>query len=144
MASLVNELVEAGVHFGHRTSRWNPKMRPYIYARRNQIHIIDVRETIRGLLRAKKYLADVAGHGSLILFVGTKRQAADAIAREAGRCGMPYVSERWLGGTLTFLGWKSWSRSARAKRSTRTRRRRRRRSTASTRRCTATSTACGP
>ncbi|MEM6655491.1 MAG: 30S ribosomal protein S2 [Planctomycetota bacterium] len=101
MSTLVKELVEAGVHFGHRASRWNPKMRPYIYARRNLIHIIDVRETIRGLLRAKKYLADVASHNSLILFVGTKRQASDAIAREAGRCGMPYVSERWLGGTLT-------------------------------------------
>ena len=101
MASLVNELVEAGVHFGHRTSRWNPKMRPYIYARRNQIHIIDVRETIRGLLRAKKYLADVASRNSLILFVGTKRQAAETIDREATRCGMPFVAERWLGGTLT-------------------------------------------
>ncbi|TWU00544.1 30S ribosomal protein S2 [Botrimarina colliarenosi] len=99
--SLVNELVEAGVHFGHRASRWNPKMRPYIYARRNLIHIIDVRETIRGLLRAKKYLADVSGRGSLILFVGTKRQASESIAREAARCGMPWVSERWLGGTLT-------------------------------------------
>ena len=99
--SLVNELVEAGVHFGHRASRWNPKMRPYIYARRNLIHIIDVRETIRGLLRAKKYLADVAGRGSLILFVGTKRQASESIEREAMRCGMPFVAERWLGGTLT-------------------------------------------
>ncbi|MEQ8847153.1 30S ribosomal protein S2 [Botrimarina sp.] len=99
--SLVNELVEAGVHFGHRASRWNPKMRPYIYARRNLIHIIDVRETIRGMLRAKKYLADVAGRGSLILFVGTKRQAAESIEREAQRCGMPFVAERWLGGTLT-------------------------------------------
>lgn len=99
--SLVNELVEAGVHFGHRASRWNPKMRPYIYARKNLIHIIDVRETVRGLLRAKKYLAQVASRGSLILWVGTKRQAADSIEREAGRCGMPYVAERWLGGTLT-------------------------------------------
>lgn len=76
-------------------------MRPYIYARRNLIHIIDVRETIRGLLRAKKYLGDVASHGSLILFVGTKRQAAEALEAEALRCGMPFVSERWLGGTLT-------------------------------------------
>lgn len=99
--SLVNELVEAGVHFGHRASRWNPKMRPYIYARRNLIHIIDVRETIRGLLRAKKYLADVSGRGSLILFVGTKRQAAESVEAAATRCGMPYVAERWLGGTLT-------------------------------------------
>jgi small subunit ribosomal protein S2 len=97
----VKELEESGVHFGHRSSRWNPKMRPYIYARRNLIHIIDVRETIRGLLRAKKYLADVASHGSLILFVGTKRQARETIQREAERCGMPYVADRWLGGTLT-------------------------------------------
>lgn len=99
--TLVKELVESGVHFGHRSSRWNPKMRPYIYARRNLIHIIDVKETIRGLLRAKKYLADVASHNSLILFVGTKRQARDAIQKAADRCGMPYVADRWLGGTLT-------------------------------------------
>ena len=98
---LAQELIEAGVHFGHRASRWNPKMRPYIHGRRNLIHIIDVRETIRGLLRAKKYLKQVASTGSLILFVGTKRQGAEAVAREAARCGMPYVSDRWLGGTLT-------------------------------------------
>ncbi len=98
---LVKELIESGVHFGHRSSRWNPKMRPYIYARRNLIHIIDVRETIRGLLRARKYLQGVAGHNGLALFVGTKRQAADSIENHATRCGMPFVSERWLGGTLT-------------------------------------------
>jgi small subunit ribosomal protein S2 len=97
----VRELIEAGVHFGHRASRWNPKMRPYIYARRNLIHIIDVRETIRGLLRARKYLQRVASGGGLILFVGTKRQASDTIEHQAQRCGMPYVSDRWLGGTLT-------------------------------------------
>ncbi|MEK6235319.1 MAG: 30S ribosomal protein S2, partial [Planctomycetales bacterium] len=102
MASeLVQQLIEAGVHFGHRTSRWNPKMRPYIYGRRNLIHIIDVRETIRGILRAKKYLTEVASHNTPILFVGTKRQASDSIEQEAARCGMPYVAERWLGGTLT-------------------------------------------
>ena len=100
-SALVKQLVESGVHFGHRSSRWNPKMRPYIYARRNQIHIIDVRETIRGLLRAKKYLANVAEHGSLVLFVGTKRQAGEALQKAAERCGMPYVNDRWLGGTLT-------------------------------------------
>ncbi len=99
--TLVQELVEAGVHFGHRASRWNPKMAPYIYARKNGIHIIDIRETVRGLLRAKKYLAQVAAQGSLILFVGTKRQAGPAIEREASRCHMPFVSERWLGGALT-------------------------------------------
>jgi small subunit ribosomal protein S2 len=98
---LVKELVEAGVHYGHRASRWNPKMRPYIYGKRNLIHIIDVRETVRGLLRARRYLNQVAAGGGLILFVGTKRQASDAISREAERCGMPFVSDRWLGGTLT-------------------------------------------
>lgn len=99
--NLVEELIDAGVHFGHRASRWNPKMRPYIYGRKNQIHIIDIRETVRGLLRAKKFIAEVASGGSLILFVGTKRQASAAVAREAERCSMPYVSERWLGGALT-------------------------------------------
>jgi small subunit ribosomal protein S2 len=98
---LVKDLVEAGVHFGHRASRWNPKMRPYIYARKNLIHIIDVRQTVRGLLRAKKYLAQLTSRGSLVLFVGTKRQAADTVEREAERCGMPYVNDRWLGGSLT-------------------------------------------
>jgi small subunit ribosomal protein S2 len=98
---LVKELIGAGVHFGHRASRWNPKMRPYIYARRNLIHIIDVRETIRGLLRARKYLQRVAAGGSLVLFVGTKRQASETIDQQARRCGMPFVSDRWLGGTLT-------------------------------------------
>lgn len=98
---LVRELIEAGVHFGHRASRWNPKMRPYIYGRRNLIHVIDVRETIRGLLRARKYLQQVSHGGGLVLFSGTKRQASDTIQREAARCGMPFVCDRWLGGTLT-------------------------------------------
>jgi len=98
---MVEELVQAGVHFGHRASRWNPKMAPYIYARKGLIHIIDVRETVRGLLRAKKYLSQVSTGGSLVLFVGTKRQAQAAVEREALRCGMPFVSERWLGGALT-------------------------------------------
>jgi len=98
---LVKDLIEAGVHFGHRASRWNPKMRPYIYARRNLIHIIDVRETIRGILRARKHLHRVAGQGSLVLFVGTKRQASETIEQQSLRCGMPFVSDRWLGGTLT-------------------------------------------
>jgi small subunit ribosomal protein S2 len=97
----VSDLIEAGVHFGHRASRWNPKMRPYIYGKRNLIHIIDLRETVRGLLRAYRYLAKVTSNGSLVLFVGTKRQAKETVEREAARCGMPYVSERWLGGTLT-------------------------------------------
>ena len=98
---LIRDLIAAGVHFGHRTSRWNPRMRPYIYGRRKLIHIIDVRETVRGLLRAKKYLRKVAEGGSLVLFVGTKRQAGETVAAQAKRCGMPFVSDRWLGGTLT-------------------------------------------
>ena len=98
---VVKDFLESGVHFGHRASRWNPKMRPYIYARRNQIHIIDLKETLRGLIRAKKYLSKVVAQGSLVLFVGTKRQAADPIQAAATKCGMPYVNERWLGGTLT-------------------------------------------
>jgi small subunit ribosomal protein S2 len=97
----VKDLIEAGVHFGHRASRWNPKMLPYIYGKRNLIHIIDLRETVRGLLRSYRYLSNLAGSGKLVLFVGTKRQAKETVEREAARCGMPYVSERWLGGTLT-------------------------------------------
>ena len=80
---LVEKLIEAGAHFGHRVSRWNPKMEPYIYGRKNLIHIIDIRETLRGMLRAKKYLNQVATQGSLVLFVGTKRQASEVIQREA-------------------------------------------------------------
>ncbi|MCR5359366.1 MAG: 30S ribosomal protein S2 [Thermoguttaceae bacterium] len=97
----VKALIDAGLHFGHRASHWNPKMRPYVYGRCKLIHIIDVRETVRGLLRAKKYLRQTAAEGGLILFVGTKRQASETIQQQAERCGMPYVSERWLGGTLT-------------------------------------------
>jgi len=98
---VVKDILEAGIHYGHRTSRWNPKMRPYIYGRRNLIHIIDVKETIRGLMRAKRYLKQVAANGSLVLFVGTKRQAFGPVSEVAESCGMPYVNERWLGGTLT-------------------------------------------
>ncbi|RLS55415.1 MAG: 30S ribosomal protein S2 [Planctomycetota bacterium] len=98
---VVKDILEAGVHFGHKASRWNPKMRPYIYGRRNKIHIIDLKETIRGLVRAQKYLQKVAAQGSLVLFVGTKRQAQEAVAEAAQACGMPYCTERWLGGTLT-------------------------------------------
>jgi small subunit ribosomal protein S2 len=100
-AELVKELVDAGVHFGHRVSRWNPKMEPYIHGKRNMIHIIDVKETIKGLLRARKLLANVVASGKDILFVGTKRQARHAVEEEAKRAGMHYVNERWLGGTLT-------------------------------------------
>ena len=98
---VVKEILDAGVHYGHRSSRWNPKMRPYIYGRRNQIHIIDLKETIRGLIRAKKYLMRVAAQGSLILFVGTKRQASACVQELATEVDMPYCTERWLGGTLT-------------------------------------------
>ena len=97
----VKVLLEAGVHYGHRSSRWNPKMRPCIYGKRNLIHIIDLRETVRGLLRSYRYLSQLVSKGSLVLFVGTKRQGKEILEREAARCGMPYVSERWLGGALT-------------------------------------------
>lgn len=101
MALAVKDLIDAGVHYGHRASRWNPKMKPYIYSKRNLIHIIDLKETVRGLLRSIKYFNRIASGGGLILFVGTKRQAAEIIQEHATRCGMPYITERWLGGTLT-------------------------------------------
>ncbi len=102
MAELsIKALIDSGVHFGHRASLWNPKMRPYVYGRRKLIHIIDVRETVRGILRARKFLKQVAAEGNLVLFVGTKRQASDTIETQATRCGMPFIAERWLGGTLT-------------------------------------------
>jgi small subunit ribosomal protein S2 len=98
---IVKDFIDAGVHYGHRASRWNPKMKPYIYGKRNLIHIIDLKETVRGLLRAIKFFNRVAASNGLILFVGTKRQAADTIIEQCNRSGMPYVTERWLGGTLT-------------------------------------------
>jgi small subunit ribosomal protein S2 len=101
VALAVKNFIDAGVHFGHRASRWNPKMKPYIYGKRNLIHIIDLKETVRGLLRAIKFFNRVAASGGLVLFVGTKRQAADTIIEQCDRAGMPYVTERWLGGTLT-------------------------------------------
>ncbi len=97
----VEKLIEAGVHFGHRVSRWHPRMRPYIFGKRNQIHIVDIRETIKGLVRASNFLNRVAQSGKQIVFVGTKRQAKTLVQQEAQRCGMHFVSERWLGGTLT-------------------------------------------
>src|SRR5207249_10495970 len=100
-AELVKGLVDAGVHFGHRVSRWNPKMEPYIHGKRNMIHIIDVKETIKGLLRAKRLITQTVQQGKDVLFVGTKRQARHSIEEEAKRSGMHYVAERWLGGTLT-------------------------------------------
>jgi small subunit ribosomal protein S2 len=100
-AELVKALVDAGVHFGHRVSRWNPKMEPYIKGKRNMIHIMDVKETLKGLVRARRLVTKVVADGKDVVFVGTKRQARFAIEEEAKRSGMHYVSERWLGGTLT-------------------------------------------
>jgi len=100
-SDLVRQLVDAGIHFGHRASRWNPKMAPYIYGKRTSIHIVDIRETVKGLLRAKKFVSQVVTKGQDVLFVGTKRQARMTIRLYATRVGMPYVAERWLGGTLT-------------------------------------------
>jgi small subunit ribosomal protein S2 len=100
-SALVRELIDCGVHFGHRTGRWNPKMAPYIFGKRNSIHIIDIRETVKGLLRAKKFLSVVVAAGHDVLIVGTKRQAREVVEKQARRVGMPFVTERWLGGTLT-------------------------------------------
>ncbi len=98
---LVRQLVDSGIHFGHKASRWNPKMAPYIFGKRNTIHILDIRETIKGLLRAKKFLSRVVAGGKDVLIVGTKRQARGLVKQHAMRIGMPFVNERWLGGTLT-------------------------------------------
>jgi small subunit ribosomal protein S2 len=98
-------LLETGVHFGHRTTKWNPKMKPYIFTERNGIHIIDLQQTIANLNTYYDMIRDMASRGETVLFVGTKRQAQEAIAREAERCGMPYINQRWLGGTLT--NWKT-------------------------------------
>ncbi len=97
----VDELIENGVHFGHRASRWNPKMKPYIHGRRNDIHIIDLRQTLRGLLRASHVLEHVVAEGGNVLWVGTKRSAREAVRGIAVRTRQPHVTERWLGGTLT-------------------------------------------
>ena len=94
-------LLEAGVHFGHQTRRWNPKMRPYIFTERNGIHIIDLQQTVGRLTAAFDFVRDIVNGGQQLLLVGTKKQARDAIESEARRCGMPYVTNRWLGGTLT-------------------------------------------
>jgi small subunit ribosomal protein S2 len=97
----MKELLEAGVHFGHQTKRWNPKMKDFIFGERNGIYIIDLQKTHRLLQDALQYAQDLAAQGKTILFVGTKRQAQEAVAEEAQRAGMPYVNERWLGGLLT-------------------------------------------
>lgn len=98
---LTRKLINAGVHFGHAVSRWNPKMAPYIFVKRGNIHIIDVKKTLKGMLVAKKLLAEVASTGKDVVFVGTKRQAQKAAESAAEKCGMHYVSQRWLGGMLT-------------------------------------------
>jgi small subunit ribosomal protein S2 len=97
----MKELLEAGVHFGHQTRRWNPKMKEYIFGARNGIYIIDLQKTVRKIREALAYTQDMAGRGGTVLFVGTKRQAQESIAEEAARCGMYFVNQRWLGGTLT-------------------------------------------
>ena len=98
---LVRDMIDAGIHFGHRVSRWNPKMRPYIYGKRNLIHIIDVRETLKGIIAAKRFLQRLVAGGKDVVFVGTKRQARSVVEEVGKRTGMPFVAERWLGGTLT-------------------------------------------
>jgi len=97
----MKQLLEAGVHFGHQTSRWNPKMKPYIFGARNGIHIVDLQQTVKMINDVYSFVRDLAASGGQLLFVGTKKQAQDAIREEAGRCGMHYVYHRWLGGTLT-------------------------------------------
>ncbi len=101
MASLVEDLIESGIHFGQRASGWNPKMSPYIYGKRNAIHIIDIKETVKGLLLAKKFLQRTVSEGKDVVFVGTKRQAKSVLEERVPTVKMHYVTERWLGGTLT-------------------------------------------
>ncbi len=97
----MKELLEAGVHFGHQTKRWDPRMKEYIFGERNGIYIIDLQKTLKMFKEASKYVTDLTATGKVILFVGTKRQAQDAVAEEANRCGMFYINQRWLGGLLT-------------------------------------------
>ena len=97
----MKQLLEAGVHFGHQTNRWNPKMKPYIYGARSGIYIIDLQKTLARFQEAEKYVREIARAGKKILFVATKKQAQELIAEEATRCGMYYINQRWLGGTLT-------------------------------------------
>jgi small subunit ribosomal protein S2 len=103
----MRQLLEAGVHFGHRTGRWNPKMAPYIFGERNGVHIIDLQQTVPMLYRALQAVRDVTSNGGRVLFVGTKRQAQDKVAEAAARCGQYYVNHRWLGGMMT--NWKTIS-----------------------------------
>jgi small subunit ribosomal protein S2 len=100
-------LLESGVHFGHRTNKWDPRMKPYIFTERNGIHIIDLQQTVKLLNQAYNVIRDAVSNGGTILFVGTKRQAQETVAEEAARCGMPFVTERWMGGMLT--NWSTMS-----------------------------------
>ena len=97
----MKQLLEGGVHFGHQTRRWNPKMAPYIFTERNGIYIIDLQKTMRKIETAYRFINEISARGGTVLFVGTKKQAQDSIREEAERCGMFYVNNRWLGGTLT-------------------------------------------
>ncbi|NIP41228.1 MAG: 30S ribosomal protein S2, partial [candidate division Zixibacteria bacterium] len=101
----MKSLLESGVHFGHRTHKWNPHMKPYIFTERNGIHIIDLQKTVKMLDEAYALVRDTVAEGGVVLFVGTKRQAHETIMMEAERCGMPWVTNRWLGGTLT--NWRT-------------------------------------
>jgi small subunit ribosomal protein S2 len=105
----MKELLEAGVHFGHQTRRWNPKMKEYIFGERNGIHIIDLQKTLKMFREASRFVGEITSHGRTVLFVGTKRQAQEAIAEEAKRCGAFFVNHRWLGGTLT--NWSTLQKS---------------------------------
>ena len=107
----MRQLLEAGVHFGHTTRRWNPKMKPFLFGKRNGIHIIDLEQTVPMLHKALEAVRDVAAGGGRVLFVGTKRQAQEIVAEAAGRCGQYYVNHRWLGGMMT--NWKTISNSIR-------------------------------
>ena len=100
----MKQLLEAGVHFGHQTRRWNPKMSKYIYVERNGIHIIDLQKTVKKLEEAYAFIREVSAEGGEVLFVGTKKQAMDSVREEAIRAGMPYVNARWLGGMMTNFG----------------------------------------
>src|ERR1700684_1088011 len=105
----MKELLEAGVHFGHQTRRWNPKMKEYIFGERNGIHIIDLQKTLKLFREAARFVGELSSSGKTLLFIGTKRQAQESVAEEATRCGMFYVNHRWLGGTLT--NWSTLQKS---------------------------------
>ncbi len=116
----MRSMLEAGVHFGHQTRFWNPKMAPYIFGHRNKIHIINLESTVPLLGEAENFLAKLSARGGRVLFVGTKRAARDVIPREAERCGMPYVSQRWLGGmprcaarSSVCWSWRQWPKTGR-------------------------------